>query len=381
MSDFKAFAQAVNERLNSFARSTSELFSVELSGNADIFATYLASFPAGTDPIFRERTETDPIFRERTEHDCNCCKAFVRGVGKVVKVGESGELETLWSGHTSLPEPYKTVAAQLDAAVKSGRIKSVYRTTENKYGKQSNVDNYDQSITWNHFWGDVPSRCVSESPGLAANAPNTAASVLRRGLDEIDLSHLDTVLDLIDNNSLYRGGDVRAAVTGFRELKAGDDGRFPHYHWACCRSPYAMFRNTAIGTLLTDLASGTDLDTAVRAYERKVAPESYKRTSAVITAGMVEQAMKTVEGMGLTDSLQRRYARLQDISAADVLFVDNAVAWKMKGGIKDLLMGEVKKKPRGRRSNAAAVPIAIEDLMAMKFDSVKLLLEARHSAN
>ena len=53
-------------------------------------------------------------------------------------------------------------------------------------------------------------------------------------------------------------------------------------------------RNTAIGTLLTDLSDGTPLEIAVKAFEAKVAPTNYKRTTALITPGMVKEAMKTI---------------------------------------------------------------------------------------
>jgi len=361
VSDFKAFSQAVTGRLASFS---GELFTTDCG---DIFAAYLAGFPAGT----------DPIFRERSEHNCNCCANFIRGIGRIVRVKDDGELETLWSDHADLPEPYRTVSQHLDRFVKSGRIVSVYRTEEDRYGKSSNVDNYDLSITWNHFFGKVPKGCVSQSAGQAANRPNTAAQVLRRGLDEIRLDDLDTVLDLIDNNNLYRGETVRNAVEGFRELKAGDTGK-DTYHWQHCRSPYAMFRNTSIGTLLTDLANGTDLDSAVRSFEKKVAPENYKRSSAVITTGMVEQAMNKISELGLTDSLQRKYARIEDISISDVLFVDNKVRGKMKGGLKDLLMAEVKTKPV---KASDPIKLSIEDFMEKSFSAVSLVLSADNLAN
>jgi len=52
-----------------------ELFCVEVDRDL-LYATYLNSFPDGT----------NKLFRERTEHDCNCCKNFIRDIGHVVAI-------------------------------------------------------------------------------------------------------------------------------------------------------------------------------------------------------------------------------------------------------------------------------------------------------
>ena len=52
----------------------------------------------------------------------------------------------------------------------------------------------------------------------------------------------------------------------------------------------ARFRNTVIGTLVQDLSAGVDLEVAVKSYETKVAPQNYKRPTALITKAMVESA-------------------------------------------------------------------------------------------
>lgn len=70
--------------------------------NADqLYATYLAAFPAGT----------NPLFKTQTEHDCSCCKQFIRRVGNVVTV-EDGAVHTVWDrAAEKAPDPYNKVAA------------------------------------------------------------------------------------------------------------------------------------------------------------------------------------------------------------------------------------------------------------------------------
>jgi len=63
MSEFKSFKQAVDAQLVLMSKDT--LFTTDVSKD-EIWDTYLSSFPEGT----------NPTFRERTEHDCTCCKQF-----------------------------------------------------------------------------------------------------------------------------------------------------------------------------------------------------------------------------------------------------------------------------------------------------------------
>ena len=52
MSEFQSFSKAVHTQYESMQKH--ELFVVDVE---DIFASYLAAFPEGTNPIFRQRTE------------------------------------------------------------------------------------------------------------------------------------------------------------------------------------------------------------------------------------------------------------------------------------------------------------------------------------
>lgn len=110
---FKPFAEAVQKRF--IEMSAGELFVVKCD---DIFDRYLAAFPAGT----------NPMFRQRTEHDCNCCKQFVRRLGVVVAI-KNGRVITVW-GDLDLSHAHKAVADALDAHIRTLPIESVFRTKE-----------------------------------------------------------------------------------------------------------------------------------------------------------------------------------------------------------------------------------------------------------
>jgi hypothetical protein len=60
---FDKFAKAVIARFDVMKRN--ELFVVDLD---DLYAKYLAAFPAGT----------DPLYRKETEHTCHTCRNFIK---------------------------------------------------------------------------------------------------------------------------------------------------------------------------------------------------------------------------------------------------------------------------------------------------------------
>jgi hypothetical protein len=71
--NFNTFKNAVAKQFERMQKH--ELFRVQVDKDT-LWATYLSSFPSGT----------DTLFRERTEHDCSCCKQFIRAIGDTVAI-------------------------------------------------------------------------------------------------------------------------------------------------------------------------------------------------------------------------------------------------------------------------------------------------------
>ena len=80
------------------------------------------------------------------------------------------------------------------------------------------------------------------------------------------------------------------------------------------------YRSTVIGTLISDLYDGVELEKAIHSYESKVAPHNYKRPKSIVTTKMVEEAKETLEKLGFLDSIYRRPAKLTDIPSNKILF-------------------------------------------------------------
>jgi hypothetical protein len=364
--DFTLFQKAVHTKFVEMSKG--ELFVSEV-GDA-LFDTYLHAFPK----------QDNPIVKDRTLYDCQTCKQFVRRLGKLVGINDN-KVVTVW-GDLNLPQPFKMVADALDTVVRQSSIKTVFRTKERQFGLQYNYD-AKTNERHDHFYGTVADRHFSHDPDTKRGEQEAIFQVMKRGLTEIRMDDLTTVLDLIDSNGLYRGEEHKPAVDGFMGLLTDFilAGRSDLFIWENLGNRNARFRNTVIGTLLTDLAEGKDIDQAVKAFESKVAPMNYKRTTAVITQKMVEAAVQTITDLGLHGALARRYARLSDVSVNDVLFVDNSTRGKMKDGISSLLEGSIK-RPAPDLKHAVQIPA--DEFVQTVLPGAKTLeafVENRHQGN
>lgn len=363
---FQNFSKAVKARYDEMAKR--ELFVVDVE---DIYTSYLAAFPDGT----------NPIFRTNTQHDCNCCKQFIRKLGVLVAIDDAGQIMTVWDD-ANVPAPYDVVTKQLADIVRQAPILRVFRAKEAKFGQAYSYDTHDNR-RWDHFVGEVHRRHHSDKPGEAIGGLTADAQVFRRGLEELTSDALTTIADLIESNSLYRGEEHKRPLEAFRATHTAYSNT-PNkelFAWANLNNPAARFRNTVMGTLAVDLSNGVELDKAVRSFEAKVAPTNYKRTTALITPRMIEQAVETLRGLDLEGAVERRFARVEDVSVNNVLFVDNTVASRMKDSLTDMLM-------------ASAAPVAVSldkakpitaqeffDNIVPKASSIEMLVENTHLGN
>ncbi len=376
MSDFKPFAAAVHAQYNAMA--VNELFVTGVDPD-EVYAGYLTAFPEGT----------NPVFRERTEHDCSCCRNFIKNIGPVVAIID-GQLVSVWDiDAAGLAPEYKVVTEYLSAYVKNFPVVSLFRSQEPSYGAENSKElRADGTVhTWNHFHGKVHAKHASSTPGAAIGAHTGAVQVFRRGLEELTAEALDTVIDLAESNNLYKGEEFLPAVrsframhTGYQALSEAEKALFVH---SAASTPAARIRNTAIGTLLQDLSEGVDLERAVKSFEDKVSGTNYKRPTALVTPGMIKQAMETIVAEGLEASMVRRHANLADITRNNVLWADGSAVKQMKGGLEALLMDAVAPKMLVIDASKAE-EISIADFMANivpQAHSIDLLVKNSQQGN
>lgn len=375
MSEFKIFKDAVEEQFKKMSQY--DLFVTDTSKDF-IWKKYLTSFPEGT----------NPIFRERTEHDCQCCKQFLRAAGNVVTI-INGAVESIWD--VSVPHPYQDVANALSKYVKSKNVRDVFLHKETHAGTNYNYDTKavaapDPVIRWNHFYIDLPARIVDRDKDTALSIRRSNKEVFKRSLDGITLEASETVLELIEQNSIYRGEEHKSIVELFVKHKRIYDDlsskkKKDLYSWEVAQrlGNGAKIRNTVIGTLLSDISEGVELDAAVRSFEAKVAPQNYKRPTALITQGMIDKAKEKVAELGIEGSLERRYAVTGDITINNVLFADRSVKKSM--GVFDELSDGVKVDAKKfDKVEEVAIDEFIEHVLP-KATKLELFMDNKHSGN
>ena len=370
---FEDFRAAVQKQFAEMKGS--ELFRTT-PGKGVLWRTYLSSFPEGT----------NPIYKERTEFDCQCCKNFIRTAGDAVTISDSGEVVSIWDvevgGH------FQVVADALSACVKASQISDKFLHFEPTVGQSETHQQLEDGgvKTWSHFFLELPSTAVLRKDAIPTKLGKVRSiwDVFARSLREISVEALETVLELVDQNSLYRGQENRFAVAEFlkskREYnKLGTQEEKDLYCWTRTGIPssVATIRNTAIGTLLVDLSEDKDLDAAVRSFEAKVAPANYKRPTALISKAMIKKAQQAVEDLGFLTALDRRYAVVDDVTVNNVLFADRIAKQEMS--VFDELAESVSENVQ---SLDKVEVVDIETFIAQVLPgstSVELLLENRHA--
>lgn len=332
---FRDFVKAIQKNLQQMSKDSSRLFTVNVD-TEELYNLYLDSFPAGT----------NEIYRERREYDCSCCRHFIRDVGNVVSI-KNGELHTIWGINPVSDDKYNVVAAALDAYVKQKAVLGVFLKKEKRIGTPENREMLPTGKInkYEHFFVDLPEICIfKECYGHTLEGDlsqfRDVRNVFKRSLDEISKEAVDTVLELIAQNSLYKGAEWKKQLTEFKNYQKEygklTDEQKELWIWEKSISAGAVIgkiRNHSIGTLLVNISEGMDLDLAVRKYEQIVAPVNYKRPKAIFTKKMLEDAKKTITELGYMDSLQRRFATLDDITVNNILFSNKDAAKRITGAM------------------------------------------------
>lgn len=332
---FKDFVKAIQKNLQQMSKDSSRLFTVNVD-TEELYNLYLDSFPAGT----------NEIYRERREYDCSCCRHFIRDVGNVVSI-KNGELHTIWGINPVSDDKYNVVAAALDAYVKQKAVLGVFLKKEKRIGTPENREMLPTGKInkYEHFFVDLPEICIfKECYGHTLEGDlsqfRDIRNVFKRSLDEISKEAVDTVLELIAQNSLYKGAEWKKQLAEFKNYQKEygklTDEQKELWIWEKSIAAGAVIgkiRNHSIGTLLVNISEGMDLDLAVRKYEQIVAPVNYKRPKAIFTKKMLEDAKKTITELGYIDSLQRRFATLDDITVNNILFSNKDAAKRITGAM------------------------------------------------
>lgn len=380
---FKQFKASVKHHFEK-VMSQYQLFVIEVDKD-EMWDTYLKSFPEGTNPIFRVRTEAD----------CSICRHFIKALGNVCYI-KDGVLHTFWELQ-QLDSKYAAVAEAMDRYIKSHTmsLRNVFITDTKKIGVDVSTAMYDDKVfTFEHLFAEVPNKFIFSGRSTIDTWRadfRTKVSVFKSSLENISMEALDTVIEIISQGSLYKGEEWLKALKEFKQLKKEYSslrgGVKKHlYVWekaAGISGATAKIKNHSIGVLLTDISDGMDLEEAVRKYEVIVAPANYKRPKAIFTKAMLDKAKKDIESLGYMESLERRLATLDDITVNNILFSNKDSAKRIEGGssLFDNLEKKASSKPKSfKHVEKVSIDKFIKDILPTATE-VEAYVENRHKSN
>ena len=140
-------------------------------------------------------------------------------------------------------------------------------------------------------------------------------------------------------------------------------------------------KNTTMGTLLANITEGRDLDEAIDNYNRLTDPTKYQRSKPVYSEKMLEDAKAKIAELGYMDSLERRFAKLEDITINNLLFANRDV----RASLGDSIFDELKKNVTRKVHNFDRVSeISLDDFITKVLpdaQEISLYVDARFKNN
>lgn len=357
--EYLDFRDLVTNACNKMIKENKHLFILDVQKDL-LWMAYMEAFPEGA---------------VRQEFNCVNCKHFITRYGALVSIDGNYNIHSYWKD-VHADGIFTKVVDNMLQVLKNAKIRNAFVTEETTMGCKCNqqILPTKEIITWNHFYATPTSNLImdkSQTPTFRAGV-KSSHDVWVRTLSEIDYNSVQTVLDLIADDNLYRGDtylrQVNVLKTTFDTIESSHlkDLRLDNYAWkSSCTLPESVTHilNSAIGQLLKDITETNDTEGSVRKFEAMVAPYNYKRPKGIITKTQVENAYKTVVNLGYEDSLERRHAKVEDISVEDVIFVNRETRKRMSGGFDSLMSETVNTSKITKDFEKSAIPTTMEEFL------------------
>jgi len=254
---------------------------------------------------------------DRAKHyTCHTCFAFIRRYGGLVTVNNEGKLEPfLWAEYKDVPLFFRVSCEALFTVVSKAKITGVFLSSEETWGTPV-------TGVWTHLSG-CPCKKFTHPLLTASQAMAEKKQdylILVKSLDDYSLDLARRANFLLRSDMLFRSEkarDVGAWFVGVHESLLGlsrkEQGNLLWLQVAHAPAGYCHIRSSVISTLLDDLKAGLEVSEIRSRWQAKLHPLAYQRPQAAPSVQTIEQAEKTVEKLGVTTALRRRFARKEDV--------------------------------------------------------------------
>lgn len=293
--EYPALLRGIQETFDAHIADGSRLFATDASG---LFDAFLDALPT-----------------DRQVHTCSSCRRFVKEFGGLVCIAEDGGIiPVMWD---VCPDFYRLAVLTVAKIVRRAKVTAPYLSKDRTWG-------IPHTGEWNHLAVDATpvatfkDRLLTPKQAMAAKREDykTVASALA----DFTTPMLTEALRLLETESLQRSEKFIAPVEwllAIHKRRATLKGHArDNVLWRAIASAPDGFchpRASVIGSLLEDISAGKSFEAVKAAFNAKTNSLIYQRPQAAPTAGNIAAAEKIVEALGIAPSLERRFARLEDL--------------------------------------------------------------------
>ena len=276
----------------SFAAASGQLFQTDAKG---LWEAYLDNLPATV----------------RQEHNCHACRNFINKYGGLVVVNEHGGQDTVMWGVNG--PGYSDAIEALRKRVIKARITAPFYSADLTWGTPV-------TGPWTHMAVANPSvwRHKLLTAGQKRAAMRESYKTVVTALQEPGLGKaLDEVINMLRTDSLNWSEKFIAPAEWLRKLLDRPKGRAgENLLWvavAAAPEGYLHPRASVLWPVVEAVKAGEAFSTIKARFGAMTAPLQYQRPQVEPSMGNVKQAEEIIARLGYTKSLERRFARMEDI--------------------------------------------------------------------
>lgn len=288
---------------------------------SNLFETYLANIPQ----------------KDRQLYNCNCCKSFINKYGNLVVIDSDGTKKSaIWNLDVT-PLFFRDAVKAVLNEVMRAKVVGVFLHDEEIIGTTGNINE------WTHLSLDYPSNLTVstrvKTVGQQMAEKKEEFRMLMNAVLEYsgnNYNAVDNAIQLINSESLYRGDRISSQAIWFRNVVQSFKLAKTTYEkqnvvWlavATAPTGFTHVRSSVFGSLLQDIVDGYSTNSIISRFNDKMNPSNFMRSQSEPTENSIAQAEKLIMSLGLADSLERKYATMDEIPKEELLWEDNSSTLK-----------------------------------------------------
>lgn len=286
--------EGIQQSFNEAVKSNEPLFVVNVVQLYDVFLNGLPS-------------------DARQHYNCRTCRNFVNDYGRIVQINDKGDIEPVMWKYS--PSFFAAAVENVRRSIKKSRVTGVFITSEKTLGSPV-------SGGWEHMAVDVPENMIFKdrfcSSHQRAADKLEEFKMVQNAISNYRIETIEIAVNMLRSDSLYRSEKFLSNAEWFLDVMESCKTN-PKRHnvlWkkiATAPDGFCHISGSMLGTLFDDITDGLSLENIIGRFNDKMNPTQYQRPQATPSVGNVERAEQIVAELGIATSLNRRFARLDEI--------------------------------------------------------------------